>query len=82
MTLYEGIKLNQGAIKMLFDAGLHSNDWEYIQLYEEYMSLHSEGHKMTWIVDSLANKYGICERKVYQLISRFQKPLHNLCSAI
>ena len=38
----------------------------------------SRGEKTTYAVLYLANKYSVCERKVYDLIKRFGKTLYAL----
>lgn len=50
MTYYEIIKLSKESIYRLNSAGFKMEDWQYLELYEDYMSMHHAGEKMTYIV--------------------------------
>ena len=45
----------------------------YIDLYSEFEAMKNRGEKTTYAVLYLANKYSVCERKVYDVIKRFGK---------
>lgn len=47
-------------------------DVQYIDLFNEYLALVTQGEKVSYIVATLADKYTISERKVYDLIKRFK----------
>lgn len=47
-------------------------DVQYIELYNDYYRLLTEGEKVSYIVAILAERYNVCERKVYTLIKRLQ----------
>ncbi len=47
-------------------------DVQYIELYNDYNRLLDEGEKVSYIVAVLAERYNVCERKVYMLIKRLQ----------
>lgn len=47
-------------------------DVQYIELYNDYNGLLDEGEKVSYIVAVLAERYNVCERKVYTLIKRLQ----------
>ena len=47
-------------------------DVQYIELYNVYNRLLDEGEKVSYIVAVLAERYNVCERKVYTLIKRLQ----------
>lgn len=47
-------------------------DVQYIELYNDYNRLLDEGEKASYIVAVLAERYNVCERKVYTLIKRLQ----------
>lgn len=51
--------------------GIRPDDVQYIELYNEYNKLHTNGEKVSYIVATLSLRYGISERKVYDLIRRF-----------
>ena len=58
--------------------GIRPDDVQYIELYNEYNKLQTNGEKVSYIVATLALRYGISERKVYDLIKRFKTDC-NLC---
>lgn len=43
MTYYEIIKLSKESIYRLNSAGFKMKDWQYLELYEDYMSMHHAG---------------------------------------
>ena len=47
-------------------------DVQYIDLYKDFNRLLDEGEKVSYIVAVLAERYNVCERKVYTLIKRLQ----------
>lgn len=59
--------------------GIRPDDVQYIELYNEYNKLHTNGEKVSYIVATLSLRYGISERKVYDLIGRFKTDC-NLCA--
>ena len=59
--------------------GIRPDDVQYIELYNEYNKLHTNGEKVSYIVATLSLRYGISERKVYALIRRFKTDC-NLCA--
>jgi hypothetical protein len=48
------------------------DDVQYIDLFNEYLALVTRGEKVSYIVATLADKYAVSERKVYDLIKRFK----------
>lgn len=52
--------------------GIRPDDVQYIELYNEYNKLHTNGEKVSYIVATLSLRYGISERNVYDLIRRFK----------
>ena len=59
--------------------GIRPDDVQYIELYNEYNKLHTNGEKVSYIVATLSLRYGISERKVYDLSRRFKTDC-NLCA--
>lgn len=55
--------------------GIRPDDVQYIELYNEQ----TNGEKVSYIVATLSLRYGISERKVYDLIKRFKTDC-NLCA--
>ena len=66
------MKLNRELLNICRTAGIRLDDVRYIELYNEYSWLLAEGEKITYIVAALSDKYGVCERTVYDLIRRLK----------
>lgn len=72
MKVIELLKLNRELLTVCRSAGIRLDDVRYIELYNEYSRLLAEGEKITYIVAALSDKYGVCERTVYDLIRRLK----------
>lgn len=72
MKVIEILKLNRGVLEACRDIGIRLEDVKYIDLYCDYNRLRANGEKVSYIVAVLAEKYGVCERKVYALIKRLR----------
>lgn len=72
MKVIEILKLNRELLKTCQDVGIRIDDVQYIELYNDYNRLLDKGEKVSYIVAVLAERYGVCERKVYALIKRLQ----------
>lgn len=73
MNIYEILSLNRELLEKLHDFGITTEDYKYVEIYNEYVKLRSCGCKVTYIVAVLSNKFNISERKVYKIISKMQK---------
>lgn len=67
MKVIEILKLNKGMLKTCRKVGIRM-----VELYNDYNRLLDEGEKVSYIVAVLAERYNVCERKVYTLIKRLQ----------
>lgn len=76
MKVIEILKLNRELLKTCHYMGIRPDDVQYI---EQYNKLHTNGEKVSYIVATLSIRYGISERKVYDLIRRFKTDC-NLCA--
>lgn len=72
MKVIEILKLNRELLNICRTVGIRMDDVRYIELYNEYSQMFAEGEKTSYIVAALAEKYGVCERTVYDLIRRFK----------
>lgn len=66
----ELIKIGKDVMKMLHERGISMNYFQYLSLIEEFDIMKDMGHKTTYIIAHLSEKYGICERKVYKIIGK------------
>lgn len=52
-------------------AGVKPNDHKYVKLFEDYQEARKRGEKVGYIVATLADKYGVSDRTVYDVVKRF-----------
>lgn len=70
MKVYELLSFNKELIDKIYSAGIKVDDYKYVDLYAEYVTLKGEGLKIAYIVCKLADKYSISERQVYSVVRR------------
>ena len=70
MTIYEILSFHRELLRRLCSIGIKPDDYRFVGLYEDYIHMKQDGEKTTYIVAVLADRYGICERKVYNVIRR------------
>lgn len=73
MKIVEILELSAPILKTLHRIGIRVEDCKYIEMYDEFEKMKSEGNKTTYVVAVLSSKYGICERKIYKIIDRLSK---------
>lgn len=72
MTIYEIVNFNRELLKRLHQCGIRIDDVNYVDLYADYRKMVNTGYKIIYIAATLSSKYGICERKFYEIIKRFK----------
>lgn len=72
MKVIDVLRFNRELLEKIDQAGIRLEDVKYVDLYTEYSSMKSQGDKITYIVYFLSAKYGISERKVYNIIKKMQ----------
>lgn len=73
MKIYEIIAFNREILTRLNNFGIRPDDHKHLDLYNDYQAMKAQDEKVTYIVAILAERYAICERKVYDIIGRFGK---------
>lgn len=73
MTVFEVLSFHKWLFRQLDDAGIKTEVFRFIDLYDDYRRLKREGNKKTYIVAVLAEKYGVSERTVYGVIRRLSE---------
>lgn len=68
MTIYEILSFNKELLRRLSRVGVKTDDFRYVDLFEDYSRMRKAGNKTTYIVAVLSDKYAISERKVYNVI--------------
>lgn len=75
MTVFELIQVYEGPMKLLVDANVNLSDVKYLAMYQEYLRMKKEGHKLTYIVVFLMDEYSVGQATVYRIIDKFSKPV-------
>ena len=75
MTQYELLKASVSLLAMLEKNGIDAKDVKYIDLYDEYTRLKSEGHKMGYIAYYLSQQYECSEATVYRVVKRMAQDI-------
>lgn len=70
MKVKELIKIGEKLMKMLHERGISMSDYQYLPMIDEFDLMKKMGHKTTYIIAHLAEKYGVCERKVYKIVGK------------
>ena len=71
MKVKDLVKIGKETMKMLHERGIGMEYYQHLPMVEEFDILKRLGHKTTYIVAHLSEKYEICERKVYKIIGKF-----------
>ena len=75
MRVFDLIMVYEGPINVLNDANVNLSDVRYIKLFNEYLRMKKEGHKLTYIVAFLVDEYSVGQATVYRIIEKFSKPV-------
>lgn len=75
MKIYEILSVNKEFLCRLAQVGIKPDDYQYVSLFQTYSQMLTDGHKVTYIVASLADQYKISERKVYGVIQRLKQEI-------
>lgn len=73
MTKYEFIKSVASVLAILAENNINVADYRYVQLFEDYQRLKSEGHKYDYIVYYLSEQYECGETTVWRIVKRLQE---------
>lgn len=71
MKIFEILSFNREILDRLDNFGIRPDDHKHLDLYNDYQAMKARSEKVTYIVAALAEKYKICERKVYDIVGRF-----------
>jgi len=75
MKVYKILFLVPELLETLHKNGIKTGDYKWINLYKEYLNMKSMHHKTGYIVAVLAERYGICERKVYKILAKMNREI-------
>lgn len=75
MTEYDFLKCAESVCKVMAENGIKPDDVRYLQMYEDWKRLRSEGHKVRYISYYLSEQYGVGEATIFRIAKRFEKVL-------
>lgn len=73
MKVYEILALNAELLERLHGFGINTEDYKDAEIYKEFIHLRSKGNKVVYAVAVLSEKFNVCERKIYKVISKMEK---------
>lgn len=73
MTVYELMRMNESLLKVIAMNDVLADDVQHLAMYEEYVRMKEEGHKLMYIVAFLQDEYGVSESTAYRVIKRMSK---------
>jgi len=75
MKAAEIVEIGKKMIEMLSKVDIRMGDWQYLDMWREYVRAVSDGAKISGVVADLAKRYGISEAGVWRVVRRFKKEL-------
>lgn len=60
-------------LEVLLSNHININDVQNLQIYEQFIGMKKQGHKVTYITVFLANKYGMTDRGIYKIVERLSR---------
>lgn len=73
MTNYELLIMNRSMVEVLLSNHININDVQNLQIYEQFIDMKKQGHKVSYITVFLAHKYGMTDRGIYKIIKRLSR---------
>lgn len=75
MTQYELLKTAESLFAVLMSNDVDAKDVKYLEMYQEYMRLKKEGHKVGYVVYYLSQQYECSEATVYRVVKRMTQKI-------
>lgn len=75
MTQYDVLRMCESTLRMLDNNGIDAKDIRYLDMYKDYVRLVAEGHKVTYIVAYLSERYEVGAATVYRAVERMRKEI-------
>lgn len=76
MKIVEFLRIGYELLKLMSNFGLKCEDYKYIEMYDEYSRLRSNGEKTDYILAVLSDKYKLSESTIKRVIRRFSKEVN------
>jgi len=81
MKIIDILNFNKELLNKIYTSGIQAGDYRYVELYNEFQTMKMQGEKITYAVAVLSEKYGVSERKVYDLVKRFDGDCNSFAAA-
>lgn len=62
-------------VEVLLANHININDVQNLQIYEQFIEMKKQGHKVSYITVFLADEYGMTDRCIYKIIKRLSRPI-------
>ena len=72
LTIGVLVEFNNELLRKLKEAGVRLEDYKYSDLFRDYQELSSQEHCRKVVILTLAERYGITDRQVYNIINHMQ----------
>lgn len=69
------IEFNKELFQKLKRAGIRLEDAKYCDLYRDYVEMSRTEPSRKVVLLTLAEKYGISDRQIYNIVNRMEKPV-------
>ena len=73
MKVVEFLKIGRELLKVMSSLGLRRDDYQHIELYEEYVIMRAEGEKVDYILRYLSERYKLSESTIKRIVRRFSR---------
>ena len=73
MKVVDLVKISKQAMKMMSSCGIKSEDWQHLEMYEEYQQMRSNHDKFRYIIAFLSEKYKTSESTVKRIVKRLSR---------
>lgn len=70
MTKYEFVKINYSMMQEMKKNNISCSDSSFVEMYEEYSRLKGEGHKITYIIQYLSDRFGVGKTHLYEIVKK------------
>jgi len=70
MTRADLIEFNKEILQKMKQAGIRLDDYKYCDLYRDYTAMTASNASRKVVLLTLAERYGISDRQVYNIVSR------------
>lgn len=71
MKVVDFLKVGSEFLKVMSNFGLRCDDYKYIEMYDDYVKMREEGHKVDYILAVLSGKYKMSESTIKRIVRRF-----------